>query len=158
MFAVLGLFLLASGHLSDQQPDPSKALLQLPGTWNLIGGEEAGRPATAEDAKKEQAVFTFQKDTLVIRRKGKVTGEFAVSVKPGKEKGEIDLRHKGGRYDGKTCHAIYLLKGDELTICLASKLRADDAKDRPTVFSTKKQEGGSEKGGILLFILKRDKK
>lgn len=158
MFAILSLSLLTYGQAPDQQPEFSKTLKQLEGTWRLVGGEEAGRSTTAEEAKKEQEVFTFKDDSLVIRHKGRVRGEWVVRVKPGKEKGEIDFKHKGGRYDSKTCHAIYLLEGDTLKICTASKMRADMVDERPTVFSTKKKEDGSEKVGTLLFILKRDKK
>lgn len=159
MFAVIGLSLLAAGQLPSQQPDVSKPLSQLQGKWNVIGGEEVGHAITEKEVKKEPFVFTFKGDMLIIHRKGKVFGEFSVRVKPGKGKSEIDFKHKGGQYDGKTCHAIYLLKDDELKICTASKLREDEAKDRPTVFSSKKTtDEGAGRIGKLLFILKRDKK
>lgn len=135
----------------------AKAVAQLQGTWRLIGGKEVGEVITAEDAEKQPLVFAFKETSLTIRSRDP-DEEFVVDIKPGKGKGEINLKHKNGRYEGKTCHAIYVVDGDMLKICTASKLRADEAADRPTVFSTDKKEAGSEKVGTLLFILKRDKK
>jgi uncharacterized protein (TIGR03067 family) len=158
MCVALTLIAIACAQIPGEQPDAAKALMQLQGTWKFIGGEEAGGEISAEEARKDEEFFTFKGELLVIRHRGKVRHELAVSVKPGKGKGEIDFKHKGGNYDGKTCHAIYIVEGDVLKICTASKMRDDASADRPTVFSTKEKERGSGKIGTLLFILKRETK
>jgi len=140
--------------LADQQP-PGKDQLQ--GKWTVIGGEEGGTAMSAEVAKDEDLAFAFKDESLVITRSGRVIQEFSVVVRPGKDKGEIDLKHKGGDRDGKMCHGIYALEGDILKICTASKLREDMAADRPNIFSTKESDKAGEKRGKLMFVLKREK-
>jgi uncharacterized protein (TIGR03067 family) len=157
MFLAPSLVLLCCVPAADPPADAAKELMKLKGSWKLIGGEEVGRPITPEDAQKEVEVFTFTGDKLVIRRNGKLLLELAVRPTPGKSFGAIDFKHTSGQYDGKTCHAIYALDGDELKICTASKMRSDEPADRPTVFSTKKSEKPGEKVGTLLFVLKREK-
>jgi uncharacterized protein (TIGR03067 family) len=143
---------------SSNQPEkgPMEAQ-QLQGTWRLSGGEEVGRQFTAEEVMKEVEVFTFKGGIVTIHRHGKLIGECMFKVKPGKDFGEIDFKHESGQHQGKTCHAIYSLKGDVLKICTASKMRADKPEERPNVFSTKKPDKPSERAGKLLFILKREK-
>ena len=157
MFTASGLFLLLCVPSSGQPTESAKELKKLQGMWKVVEGEEVGTLVTAEEAKRGQEVFTFKGDTLNITRAGEPLGEFIVTVKPGKEAGEIDFKHKGGKYDGKVCHAIYALDGAVLKICTASKLRADKPEERPNVFSTKKSDKPSERPGKLLFVLKREK-
>jgi len=92
MFAILSLFLLVNGQSSDQQPDASKGLSQLQGTWRQVGGGEDGRPITAEEAMNDSDAFVTTGDSLVVRLKGRVRGEFQFSAKPGHAKGEIDFK------------------------------------------------------------------
>lgn len=155
MFAQGSIVLCLS--LSLGQAAPADDLKKVQGSWRLVGGEEAGDPISAEEVKKENEIFTFEGDALTITRNGRTKRELIVTVKPGKAFGEIDLKHKGGQYDGKVCHAIYAFEGDVLKICTASKLRADEPGDRPNVFSTKKSDEASQRAGKLLFILKREK-
>lgn len=134
-----------------------EALKKFQGSWRLTGGEEVGTKISPDDAKKENLVFTFQGDSLIVKLKGKVLAEFVLTANPGKQKGTLDLKHKAGKYEGNTCHAIFTLDGDVMKICTASKLRSDKAEDWPTVFSTEKSDKPSEKPGLLLFILHREK-
>jgi uncharacterized protein (TIGR03067 family) len=141
-----------------EEAKPPKELKEIQGRWRLIDGEEVGRKFGAEEAKKEPLVFHFQGDSLIVRKKLKVIEEATIVVHPGGHKGAIDFKHQSGKYKDKTCHAIYSLDGGKLTICTASKMRADKPEDRPTVFSTdKKQEKPSHRPGTLLFILEREK-
>jgi uncharacterized protein (TIGR03067 family) len=151
------VFLLFSVSAADVPAEAAKDLAKLQGIWKDVGGEEAGLVQTAEDAKKEQIAFSFKRGTLVVTRKDETLAEFEITVRPGKDWGEIDLKHKGGKYDGKTCHGIYVLDGEKLKIRTASKMRSDEATDRPNVFSTKKSSKPSDKPGLLLFLLEREK-
>lgn len=144
---------------------PAEAPAELPkelqafqGSWRLVGGEEVGHKIGAEDAKKEEMVFTFRGNSLVVREKNRIKEQATIVVHGDKDKGTIDFTHKSGKYKDQTCHAIYKCEGDKLTICIASKMREDRAEDRPTVFSTdKKQEKAADRPGKLLFILEREK-
>jgi uncharacterized protein (TIGR03067 family) len=156
MFTLIHLALCCTTSLSPAD-DAVKELMALQGAWKCIGGEEVGSVLSEEDAKKEDEQFVFAENTLTVKRRGKVIGEFSVSLKPGKDKGEIDLKHKSGKYEGKICHGIYHLEGLTLKICTASKMRSDEAKDRPTVFSTRKSDEAAAKAGTLLFILRQQK-
>jgi uncharacterized protein (TIGR03067 family) len=157
MFALLGTMVLGFAP-APKDADLPRPLRELQGTWRLIGGEEVGSKFGAEEAKKEEEVFVIRRDSLVIRDKGKIVVEATVTVDPDGRKGAINFKHKSGKYKDKTCHAIYTLEDDKLKICTASKMRADEPKDRPTVFSTEKQqEKVGDRPGKLLFILEREK-
>jgi uncharacterized protein (TIGR03067 family) len=158
MFLAACVFILASVQSSSQTKDATDELKKLQGTWRLVGGEEVGRKMTAEEAENEKELWTFTDELMVATRDGKIAGKATVRIMLGKDFGEIDFNHKGGQYDGKTCHAIYLLDGNDLKICTASKLRSDEPEDRPTVFSTGKSDKEGEKPGKLLLLLKREKK
>jgi uncharacterized protein (TIGR03067 family) len=152
------LWTIALGFAPVPKDALPRPLRELQGTWRCIGGEEVGHKFSEEEAKKEEEVFVIRGDSLVIRHKTKVRLEAMVTVDPGGHKGAINFKHKSGKYKDKTCHPIYTLEGGKLKICTASKMRADEPEDRPTVFSTdKKQENESDRPGKLLFILERDK-
>jgi uncharacterized protein (TIGR03067 family) len=158
MILLAMVFSLILGQTPEQTKSATEDLKKLQGSWRLVGGSEPDVKISADDAKKEGELYNFKDDTLVVRSKGKVVLEGTISVKPGKDFGEMDFKHTGGQYEGKTCHAIYVLDGDDLKICTVSKLRSDEPEDRPTVFSTEKSNKEGEKHGKLLLLLKREKK
>jgi uncharacterized protein (TIGR03067 family) len=137
--------------------EPPKALGELEGRWKVVAAEEVGTVINEAAAASGKQFFVIKGDTLAIERNGKLKGVFKLSVPSGQGQ-SLDLKHTTGQFKDTTCHAIYKLEDGKLTICTASKLRSDNVKDRPTVFSTKKQDAAEARPGKLLFVLKREKK
>src|SRR5262245_16515180 len=137
MTALIWVITLLCDQVADPAAEAKKELAALQGIWRMIGIEDVGNALSPEDAYREEEFWTFQGDSLTIRSGGKVVCEFTVILNPGGQKGAIDLKHKAGQYQGKTCHGIYSLERDTLKVCTFSKLRADEPEERPNVFSTK---------------------
>jgi uncharacterized protein (TIGR03067 family) len=152
------LLLLGALLGADDRPAaPQTELSRLDGTWRLVGGEEVGTVLTREEAWKEEEEFIFKGDTLTIRTRGKVVVELKVAIDPSKNPNEMDFVFPQGNNVGKKCLGIYSLSGDQLKICLETKLRPSRGGPRPNVFSTQKKQEAGKHPGLLLLIFERQK-
>jgi RNA polymerase sigma factor (sigma-70 family) len=127
----------------------AKELKAMEGAWDVIGIEEGGRKASADDVKGMR--WTFKGSEVEPVNPGEKRGDkFTVKLDPGKTPKHIDVIPLEGDLKGKTLQGIYKLEDGQLTICLRDEKSPE--KGRPTEFSGKK---GSDQG---LITLKKAKK
>jgi len=133
---VAGTFTVA---LADDKKDPTA------GKWVI---ESVTRDGKANDALKGairengdgKYTITPAKDSKAMV----TTGTYTIDAT--KSPVTIDLKPKGGTYDGKTLLGIVKVDGDTLTIAFA-----EPGKDRPTKFES------TEGSGIVLAVHKKAK-
>jgi uncharacterized protein (TIGR03067 family) len=146
----LGAALVAAGLLAaseDKKPDDKKPdseaakkdLEKLQGTWTLVSGKSDGKELPKEIAAKLKLVV--EKDKFSIKNDDSEEPA-TVTLDPGQKPASIDI--KQGKED--PVKGIYELKDDELKLCWATA-----GKERPKEFESNKE-------GVILFVLKREKK
>ena len=140
--AVIGLAAVA---VADDAAD-KKDKEQLQGTWTAVSGESEGK----ENAEAKEHVMVFDGDKFTVKRGDKVMVQGTFKIDASKSPKAMDMNITEGPEDvkGKTAHAIYELKGDELTWCVT---HPGDG-ERPEKFATK--EGAKQ----MLIKFKREKK
>jgi len=122
------------------------ALAKLDGSWQVVGHETNGKPASEEHWRKVQFVFkgnqlTFKGDDILERKVAKIT----LVIDPATTPRVIDLKIVAGEFKGTTLEGVYEIKNDRLKICF----RNDETKNRPTNFSTK------DDSNLVLVVLER---
>lgn len=126
--------------------DAAKADLKLlQGTWKVVEAFDKGERVPDEGIKNMEIVFEGSK--ILVRERGKVQDRMTVHIDAGKKPKTMDLTHTEGPDKDKTDHAIYLLEGDSLKICVNEK----SGEARPTEFVSKPGTTHS------LIVLKRAK-
>ena len=153
------MFALVFTVLAGAAPVPpdgenAKALKQLQGKWKMVAGEERGEAAEA----KEVAGWTIgvKGNTLTLLDRGKEQGRATIKLDLSKSPAHLDLVALEEGAEG-TCHAIYKLEDDRLTICFPNRpFSRTDAKNRPTKFETGPKDQQPTKGR-LLFVFERVK-
>jgi RNA polymerase sigma-70 factor (ECF subfamily) len=111
---------------------------RLQGSWTVVAVTEAGREIPEAEVESRNSKFVFAGDTVTIPiRDGK--RDFMYKLDSTQKPRYFDLT-----FDGTTNKGIYLLKGDELKICVSK-----EADERPTEFAA---PGDSNR---VLMVLKR---
>ena len=130
--------------------DPAaKELKAMEGDWKVVGLEEGGRKATADDVKGMK--WTFTGAEVVPDNPGvESTDRYKVKLDPSEDPKQIDLLVLEGQAKGKTIEGIYKLKEGRLTICLRDEKVPE--KGRPKEFTAEK---GSDQGIIILEKVKK---
>ncbi len=142
------LLLVVAWSLGTQDDAVKAELDHLTGTWQVVGHETDGKPASEDHWRKVQFIFkgnqlTFAGDDVLSKKVGKMT----IVVDPSTNPHVIDMKVVEGEFKGTTVEGVYEIKGDGLRICF----RNDEAKNRPNGFSTK------DSANLVLFSLKRAK-
>ncbi len=125
--------------VQDARPQGDKPA-KLDGTWVV----ESMKHGDEENAGAKGDKVTFAGDKITIKEKGGEEKHAAYKADPAKKPAQIDVTPSEGNEQGEVHKGIYVLKGDELTICLARP-----GTDRPT-----EPASGS---GLMLVVLKRAK-
>jgi uncharacterized protein (TIGR03067 family) len=115
---------------------------ELQGAWVVVAGEREGQPADIlQDLGFRDGRFVFEGDRVTLHTGG-LQRVGTVATYPGTAPQAIDIHLEGGA--GKLLLGIYTVRGDRITLCLAT-----DGGRRPETFAT--QLGSSQ----VLFILER---
>jgi hypothetical protein len=125
LLLVVGLF---TGVEDKKDADTGPKALQ--GKWNVVAGEEGGKPLAATDLK--EATVTIKENRLTVRKAGR-DEEMTFTVRGEGNKGDIDFTLTSGSDKGKSCKGIYSLQGDTLRISIAPP-----GEERPKQFTTAK--------------------
>src|SRR5262245_22072386 len=110
------------------------------GNWNIVSAEGDGEKVPAEKLKGRKIIITATKITFTVDKE-----EASYKLDPSKKPKHFDFVA-----GGKTIPGIYLLEGDNLTLCWD----ASDKAIRPTKFNSK----GGPNTDYRLYVLKREKK
>jgi uncharacterized protein (TIGR03067 family) len=119
------------------------------GKWTIESVTRDGKANPAlKGAAREQAdgkyTITPNAAATTAKKPEPTTGTYAIDVT--KTPMTIDMKPKGGTYDGKTLLGIVKVDGDTLTIAFA-----EPGKDRPATFESK------EGSGVVLAVHKKAK-
>lgn len=173
---LVGLALLL-GLAADTPPDAGKDIQRLKGSWVVVSVESPkGRKHAAQIAEQfKEAELTFAEHftvlgnpfaghSLIFAKKGKEKDETRCMLYPSTNPKGIDLLigeevHEGGLNRRKIweLHGIYLLDGDDLTICTATEFVFYDQNGPSNTETNRRPVRFDPKSGILL-TLKRAKK
>lgn len=132
----IAVTLLAAQPAKEKKPMTDHDRLQ--GTWQVVSGERAGQPFSADVVKNVRLVFTG--DKLVTQNKDRKT-ESRFTLHPETTPPGIDLEM--GKETGL---GSYRLNGDDLTIA-----HGEVGEPRPTGFAS------TEKVPLTVLVLKRSK-
>src|SRR5437764_360074 len=110
---------LASAAPVPREDENEKALKQLQGKWKLVAGEEQGEAGTAKEFDGRKMVISAKGNTLTLVEKDKEVGRATIKLDVSKSPAHLDLVALEKGAEG-TCHTIYKIEGDRLTICFAS--------------------------------------
>lgn len=124
---------------ADEKKDPTA------GRWVIESVTRDGKPDPAlKGGQREHADGKYTMARTTDSAKPFATGTYALDAT--KAPTAIDLKPKGGTYDGKTLLGIVKVDGDTMTIAFA-----EPGKDRPTAFESK---AGS---GVVVAVHKKAK-
>lgn len=126
----------------------TKEKAKLKGNWKVISLEQEGDKAPEEIVKKMRLEFTADKTIMRGVGEKEKDEEAAYTIDPAKKPAQMEITPSSGPEKGMPTSCIYLLDGDDLKICAASK----PDKPRPKEFDGKKG------ANTTLIILKREKK
>lgn len=136
-----GLMVSALGiATADDKKDPTA------GDWVIESVTRDGKAdAALKDGQRRHEAGTYTMARATDSAKPFATGSYTLDAT--KTPMTIDLKPKGGTYDGKTLLGIAKVDGDTLTIAFA-----EPGKDRPTKFESK------EGSGVVLAVHKKKAK
>jgi len=142
LLATMGFAAVAVADDAADKKDKEK----LQGTWMAVSGEKEGK----DDAEAKEHALVFEGDKFSVKRGNDVIVRGTFKINASKSPKTMDMEITEGPDDvkAKTAQAIYELKGDELTWCVAHPGEAE----RPEKFATK--EGVKQ----MLVKFKREKK
>jgi uncharacterized protein (TIGR03067 family) len=113
------------------------------GIWRAVSLTDDGRKRTAEEVRVTRGRISTDRYTLHLggcEFHGTIT-----DVEPGKDRGAVDfVADEGQGGGGRRFLGLYVLEGDEFTVCVAPP-----GKERPTTFECRP---GS---GHRLYLLRR---
>jgi uncharacterized protein (TIGR03067 family) len=156
MLALVFTVALAGAAPVPREDENEKALKLLQGKWKLVAGEERGEAGTAKEFDRRKMVFSVKGNTLTLSEKDKEAGRATIKLDVSKSPAHLDFVALEEGAEG-TCHTIYKLEGDRLTICFPNHVFwRTEAKDRPTKFETGPKDQQPAKGR-LLFVFERVK-
>jgi uncharacterized protein (TIGR03067 family) len=113
------------------------------GTWQAIWLEADGRVRPAEETRKTRVMVSS--DRYVLRLRGHDFEGVIIGADPAQGPNAVDFLRTGGPAGaGQRIPGIYLLEGDELTVCVAPP-----GGERPREFDCR---AGS---GCWLYLLRR---
>ena len=143
MRTLLALGLVATvfgaSAIADDKKDPTT------GKWVIESVTRDGKPNDAlKGATREHAEGKYTLTPAKDSKAAPTTGTYTIDAT--KSPIAIDIKPKGGTYDGKTLLGIAKLDGDTLTVAFA-----EPGKDRPTKFES---AAGS---GIVIAVHKKAK-
>lgn len=134
-------FLAAAFQMSaaDDKKDPTA------GNWVIESVTRDGKAdAALKNGQRKHTDGTYTMARVTDSAKPFATGTYTIDTT--KSPITIDLKPKGGTYDGKTLLGIVKVDGDTLTIAFA-----EPGKDRPKAFESK------EGSGVVLAVHKKAK-
>lgn len=143
---------LAAAAPVPPEGENAKALKQLQGKWKTVASEERGEAGEGKDFDVQS--IRIKGNVLTLIEKGKETNRVTIKLDVSKSPAHLDLVALEEGAEG-TCHTIYKLERDRLTICFPNRFFSrTDAKDRPTKFETGPKDQQPAKGR-LLYIFER---
>lgn len=135
LFAGVGL-LSAADDTKDEAIQ--KDLKSIAGNWTATSREADGEKTPA-DALKGVLVKVAADGTATVTKDGTIIRKVKwVNMDPTQKMKTVDVEIIQGEDKGKTLLAIYRVKGDKFTVCVANS-----GKERPTEFSTAADSGRS---------------
>lgn len=135
--------------------EDTKALKALQGRWKGVAAEERGDAGPIKDFDHSEG-FIVEGTTLTLVEKGQKRERFVMKFDRSKSPAHLDLIVQGKDAPQGTCHAIYKLDGNRLTICFARGFAPTDAGDRPTEFTTGPSAQRPPKGKVM-YVFERAK-
>jgi uncharacterized protein (TIGR03067 family) len=123
--------------------DPDVRKLQ--GKWEFVSMEVEGSKKPAEDIEKYRIVLEGDQWTVFVG--SDVVAQTTFELDPDRNPKRIDLVTASDTDAGRLIQGIYMLKGDEFTMCD----RGAEKGERPTEFATRPHSG------LVLVVLKRVK-
>ena len=131
-FAIVAI-LICSGAIA-QDDGTKEELAKLEGTYNLVRGEEGGKPMSEQVLKNSKLTITGNKHVVKLGDEVPIVGTHTVN--PLEKPKSIDASDTAGRFAGKTSKGIYKLDGDEFTVSFSPPGEA-----RPQEFNTQNRPG-----------------
>lgn len=123
------------------EPAAASDAVKLSGTWRVIGIETGGQDASAEEVAASQMTFTFDEDTLIIRRPTRDQELTHYQIDTAVTPARMDITNAEEQVE----KAIYRLEGNRLMICFA-----EPGHERPVDFITDENFAGG------LLVLERE--
>jgi uncharacterized protein (TIGR03067 family) len=112
------------------------------GTWQAVWLADDGRKMTAEEVGEVRLMISG--DHYMLRRGGSESHGIIGRTARARNHGTVDFVAEGPGGAGEPCRGIYVLEGDDLTVCVAPPGR-----ERPASFAARRGSGHS------LYLLRR---